>query len=272
MSDGDLTQFNRVAANAETAVTANALTSALLLPTDGKKITADNNAAGKAPVNRSLKRIGEWLAGLQGSIWGNVTGVTRRTLHSLMVDGTGGNSNTALGGQVVASDDIIATLGRMLIESVSGYLRVGGAAAQRGYYTNAGLHFMDTAAAGNEDANPPGDGPQQNRLCAKNICKAWISLSTDGAGDFTIHDRFNVEEIEITSSPNQVIVTFAGDFADTNYAVGVSGSDSSDTYSALSYSYVHGDKAVGSFPLRLKNDPVAEAMHIDLTFHGKQDT
>jgi hypothetical protein len=50
MADADLTQFNRVAADAEAANAADALTSQLLLITDGKKIVGETNSAGKAPV------------------------------------------------------------------------------------------------------------------------------------------------------------------------------------------------------------------------------
>lgn len=272
MSDGDLTQFNRVAANAEAAVTGNALTSAMLLPTDGKKITAENNSAGKAPVNRSLKRIGEWLAGIMGAIFGNVTGVTRRTVHSWHADGTGMQASTANAGEVKAFSDIVTEEGNVLVESAR-YVRVGGGVpAQRTFHTNAALEFQNTQDAANLDANPPGDGPQQNRQCAKNICKAWISLSTDGSGGYTIHDRYNIASVALSSAPNEVRVDFAGTFADNNYAVSVAGTDTSDTFGVLNTRYIHADKNAAYFPLGLKNDPTAEPMHIDLIFFGKQNS
>lgn len=102
-SDGDLQQYSRAAANAEAANAENALTSALLLPTDGKLISADANGTGKAPVNRGLKQLADYATGVRCGIFGNCVGVNSRTLRSLQVDGTGGASATAAAGTLVAS-------------------------------------------------------------------------------------------------------------------------------------------------------------------------
>ena len=103
MADADLTQFNRVAADAEAANAADALTSQLLLITDGKKITGETNSSGKAPVNRGTKALALMIAGLRGALFGNVTGIAKRSLKSLLVDGTGGATHTTPDGCIRAA-------------------------------------------------------------------------------------------------------------------------------------------------------------------------
>lgn len=98
MADADLTQYNRTAVAAEAANAADALTSQLLVITDNKLITGELNGANQAPVNRGLKRLGDMIAGVRGSLWGNVAGIAKRSLHSLLVDGTGGASHTLAAG------------------------------------------------------------------------------------------------------------------------------------------------------------------------------
>ena len=102
-SDGDLQQYNRPAANAEAANAANALTSALLLPTDGKLISADSNSAGKAPVNRSLKQLADAISGVRCMFTGECGSVNQRTAKSLQVDGTGGQTASAPSGTIQVS-------------------------------------------------------------------------------------------------------------------------------------------------------------------------
>lgn len=99
-ADADLQQYNRPAANAEAANAASALTSALLLPSDGKLITADANSAGKAPVNRSLKELGDMIAGVRCMILGNCASVNRRTVKALEVDASGGLVSTSPDGTI----------------------------------------------------------------------------------------------------------------------------------------------------------------------------
>ena len=102
-ADADLQQYSRIAATVEAACGANPLTSSLLLPVDGKQITADNNAAGKAPVNRSLKQLADYATCVRCMFTGACAGVNLRTAKALEVDGTGGNVSTAAAGTIVAS-------------------------------------------------------------------------------------------------------------------------------------------------------------------------
>jgi len=87
----DSQQYNSSAANAEAQnAIANVLTSANRLVVDGKGITADNDAAGRSPINPGLKTLWDLVRGLRCAIWGNCPGVNMRTFKSLDVDGTGG--------------------------------------------------------------------------------------------------------------------------------------------------------------------------------------
>ena len=84
-------QYSSSAANAEAAnAIANVLTSANRLVVDGYGVTADNDAAGRSPINPGLKVLWDMVRGLRCAIWGNCAGVNQRTVKSLHVDGTGG--------------------------------------------------------------------------------------------------------------------------------------------------------------------------------------
>lgn len=102
-ADADLVQYNRLAADVEAACGANPLTSALYLVQDGKKITADNNAAGKAPINRSMKQLADYASCVSCMVSGACAGVNLRTVKALEVDGTGGAVAMAAAGTVVPS-------------------------------------------------------------------------------------------------------------------------------------------------------------------------
>ena len=50
------------------------LTDTISMPTDGPFVTADNDAAGKSPVNIGLKDMANMITGLAGSLIGNIAG------------------------------------------------------------------------------------------------------------------------------------------------------------------------------------------------------
>jgi hypothetical protein len=108
-SDGDLQQYSRAAANAEAANAGNALTGPLLLATDGKLISADSNASGKAPVNRGLRQLADYVTGVRCAFTGECASVNQRTAKSLQVDGTGGQVASAPAGSIVASGYVQAS-------------------------------------------------------------------------------------------------------------------------------------------------------------------
>ncbi len=103
-ADGDMQQYNRTAMNVEAACGLAPLTSALYLPTDGKRITADSNAAGSAPVNRGLKQAADYWTCVRCAVIGDCGGgINQRTLKSVHVDGTGGVVSSAGAGEVKAN-------------------------------------------------------------------------------------------------------------------------------------------------------------------------
>lgn len=106
--DTDLQQYNRAAATVEAANTAAALTSPVLLVRDGKKITADSNGLGSAPINRSVKQVADYATGTRCAVQGNCASVNPRTVKSLSVDGTGGAVSVAAAGSVVATGALSA--------------------------------------------------------------------------------------------------------------------------------------------------------------------
>lgn len=102
MSNADLTQYNGTQAFPATAdVGTNA--DPYLTPTDGFKITALSNLVNEAPVNVSLKRIKDLLLGLRGATIGDFAFASRKTFHSLVIDGIGGAVSTAVAGTILST-------------------------------------------------------------------------------------------------------------------------------------------------------------------------
>ena len=56
-----------------------------------------------------------------------------------------------------------------------------------------------------------------NRVTPKNVCKAWVLCHTDGAGNVTAVDGFNIASASISSAT--LTVGWASNFASTNYSV-----------------------------------------------------
>ena len=102
-ADSDLQQYTRASIDVEAVCGANPLSSSLLLVRDGKLITADNNGAFKAPINRSVKQIADYMTCVRCMVSGACAGVNLRTLKSLQIDGVGGNVATASAGTIVPS-------------------------------------------------------------------------------------------------------------------------------------------------------------------------
>lgn len=220
-SDGDLQQYSRPAANAEAANAANALTSSLLLPTDGKLITADANSAGKAPVNRGLKQLADLAAGVWCGTFGNCAGVHSRTLKSLHVDGSGGVNSSATSGNALIhggveaqtgdivsdlgdlvaavgninaftgkihalSGDIVADLG--VVQALNGFVIAGDPTTPRyGQLSKGGMYLYGTLTT-NSGANPAQGVSIKNQQRAKNIVKHYIRVATNSANTIILQD------------------------------------------------------------------------------------
>ena len=243
-SDGDLQQYNRPAANAEAANAANALTSALLLPTDGKLISADANGTGKAPVNKGTKALADYVTGVRCAIFGNCAGVNQRTLKSLQIDGTGGAVNglaagdldvsgdTTLGGLLTVAGNIVGALqatidGRIRstngdIEALNGSL-IAGNSVTPAYSTlqRSLLLFVGTAVTG---SNPARGTSIKNQLRAKNTPKHWIRVSGTG-GAVTLQEgagNWSAAVVDLGGgyvARYRVRVTMSDAMDNANYAV-----------------------------------------------------
>lgn len=252
MADADLQNY------AGTPVWNDDLTAAsTLLPVDGKKITADNNAAGRAPVNRSLKQLKQMLIGVHDGIFGSRSGSTRRTLKSLEVDGTGGAASTipagdikALGNVTAAAGDLLAPAGAVtaagIVQSTGGSLvsqvadliaaattslvRIGLSPAQRVEIGNHVLRFLATGTGG-ADANPPQGTSIKNQLRAKNLVKANAFIEMQAANVISSFDGNGVATAVI-SGGTAIKITFVDAFADTRYSI-----TTSDVYQAAGVRY-----------------------------------
>jgi hypothetical protein len=273
MADADLTQFNRVAADAEAANAADALTSQLLLITDGKKIVGETNSAGKAPVNRGTKALALMIAGLRGALFGNVTGIAKRSVKSFYADGTGGATHTKPDGNIHAANNLVAETGDVMssagaVEATAGPLRAGTAAGERCYTDKSGVHFA-TISTGSSGANPPKTEVIPNQYRALNSIKYWIVFETDGSGGITNLDASGGATLTIASS--KIVVSFPlPDFDNTHYAVFGNGGSAG---SAAAFHCDPADKAVGSCKFKLGSfDPATTALYGQVMICGRQTT
>jgi hypothetical protein len=73
--------------------------------------------------------------------------------------------------------------------------------------------YVDLSHAGTVAVNTP----FTNHLTPKNVCKVWALLHTDGLGNITAVEGFNVSGVSVASAT--VTLDFATNFASTNYAV-----------------------------------------------------
>lgn len=201
MAAGDRQTYTRIAGTVEAKMStwiAAMLADTISMPKDGPKITADNDAAGKSPVNVGLKDLSNMLTGLAGSLYGNIVGVTQRTLKSFYVDGTGGVTHTVTSGYG---------------QALTAFL-VGATGAIRAQLDTAKLAFTGTAASG---SNPLATVAAPNTLDALMVPKAWVRWETDGAGGITYSDGGRVTSVQLPGA-SKVKINFATAFDSTVYA------------------------------------------------------
>ena len=179
------------------SLVASMLASTISMPTDGPKITADNDGAGKSPVNVGLKDLANLITGLAGSLYGNVVGIGQRSLKSFYIDGTGGVIHTVASGY-----------GQVLTAFL-----VGATGAIRAQLDTAKLAFTGTVASG---SNPAKTAAGANTLDALMIPKAWAWWSTDGVGGITLNDGGRIASATIVGT--NVRLTFASSFDNATYA------------------------------------------------------
>lgn len=207
-ADADLQQYNGSAA------WENDLTAAsYLLPRDGKKITADSNAVGSAPVNRSLKQIKDYVIAMHRGIFG-VGGTGRRTVYSLEADGVGGQTSSIDPAWIAST----ATNDRTLIKPTSVQVFDRGASGGETLLTKGSLAFINTADGG---GNPARTIPVNNKVIPLNIPKAWGRVFTDAMGSLTVLDGYNLTSCTAVA-PNYIDCDMAVILDSTNYLVMVS--------------------------------------------------
>lgn len=201
-ADADLQQYNGSA-----VWSADLTTASTLLPRDGKRITADSNAVGSAPVNRSLKQIKDLLIGIHQGIFGIGT-ATRRTVKSLEADGTGGAVSTLLAGGIASNTANDRSLMTPTDVSVFKISPTGGQTKM----TKGAIIFTNVADGGGNPARTVG---VINKVLPLNTVKAWLNAATDGAGGVTITDGFNITSCTVIDNVT-VDCQLASSLADTN--------------------------------------------------------
>lgn len=185
-ADADLQQYNG------SAVWENDLTAAsYLLPRDGKKITADSNAVGSAPVNRSLKQIKDYVIAMHRGIFG-VGGTGRRTVYSLEADGVGGQTSSIDPAWIAST----ATNDRTLIKPTSVQVFDRGASGGETLLTKGALAFINTVDGG---GNPARTSPINNKVMPINTAKAWVNIQTQ-TGVVTYADGYNITSCTVQSN------------------------------------------------------------------------
>jgi hypothetical protein len=120
-------------------------------------------------------------------------------------------------------------------------------------------------------SNPAATTAFSNTVTKLNTCKAWAKITSDGAGNVTLVDGFNIASVTLTGSPNYTFkVTFGTAMADGNYAV-VGVTSSSGPYTFYMFSAV-----AGNFEFRTHTthaawlDPATNAITTTLHVYGRQ--
>jgi len=265
MADADLQQYNGTPNWQNDLVAASKL-----LPRDGKKITADNNATGRAPINRGIRQFIDLMIAVHDGIFGTRTGATRRTLKSLEVDGTGGNASALAPGLIKA----LAYKAVQYFEvdtgsSVHSIFGTNGvidrAAGGQLTYDYQSLKWEDTAAGG---ANPASTAARANTLDALTIPKGWLKVVTDGAGNIAVADGARIASASIVAG-NKIQITLATAMDNADYSV-VGHNRVGGAPSLLNLDPA--DQAAGSFKLSYGVNPASTAITVWLQIAGRQTT
>ena len=202
-ADADLQQYN-----GSPTFAADWTAQAKLLVRDGKKITADDNGAGKAPVNRGIKQIVDIIGGMHDGMFGSRVGAVRKTVKSLEADGAGGQTST-LDPAWIAST---ATNDRTLIKPTSVQVFDRGASGGETLLTKGSLAFINTADGG---GNPARTSPINNKVIPLNTAKAWVNIQTQ-MGVVTYADGYNITSCTVQSN-TAVYCDLAVILDNTNY-------------------------------------------------------
>lgn len=186
-ADADLQQYN-----GSPNFSADWTTQAKLLVRDGKKITADDNGAGKAPINRSVKQIVDIVGGIHDGIFGSRAGAVRKTVKSLEADGVGGQTSSIDPAWIAST----ATNDRTLIKPTSVQVFDRGASGGETLLTKGALAFLNTVDGG---GNPARTSPINNKVMPINTAKAWVNIQTQ-TGVVTYADGYNITSCTVQSN------------------------------------------------------------------------
>jgi len=129
-----------------------------------------------------------------------------------------------------------------------------------------------TGAAG---SNPPANTAMANTLVAKNMPKAWATITRDGGtGVITVNDGFNVAGVALVNSDLDVEVTFAQAMGSANYAVLLNHMRTA-SHAELDLQAIHvNSKAADKMTIRYGNGMTLTSLYfkIDLVVFGAQTT
>lgn len=203
-ADADLQQYNGVPSWNDDATAASTL-----LPRDGKRITADSNAVGSAPVNRSLKQLKDMFVGLHDATIGSRTGATRRTFKAIHVDGIGGVPSTYLAGYITTTTATDLSLMQPTSVGVFSLSPSGG----QSLLDKGKLTWTNVADGG---GNPAKTAGYVNTALPLNQAKVWATINTS-TGSIFLTDGFNVSSVAIGPG-NKITINFASSFANALYA------------------------------------------------------
>ena len=202
-ADADLQQYN-----GSPNFAADWTAQAKLLVRDGKKITADDNGAGKAPINRSVKQIVDIVGGIHDGIFGSRVGAVRKTVKSLEADGVGGQTSSIDPAWIAST----ATNDRTLIKPTSVQVFDRGASGGETLLTKGSLAFINTADGG---GNPARTSPVNNKVLPLNTAKAWVKIQTQ-MGVVNYADGYNITSCTVQSA-SEVYCDLAIIMDNTNY-------------------------------------------------------
>lgn len=186
-ADADLQQYN-----GSPTFAADWTAQAKLLVRDGRKITADDNGAGKAPVNRGIKQIVDIIGGMHDGMFGSRVGAVRKTVKSLEADGVGGQTSSIDPAWIAST----ATNDRTLIKPTSVQVFDRGASGGETLLTKGSLAFINTADGG---GNPARTSPINNKVIPLNTAKAWVDISTP-LGVVSYGDGYNITSCTVQSN------------------------------------------------------------------------
>lgn len=202
-ADADLQQYN-----GSPNFAADWTAQAKLLVRDGKKITADDNGAGKAPINRSIKQIVDIVGGIHDGIFGSRVGAVRKTVKSLEADGVGGQTSSIDPAWIAST----ATNDSTIIKPTSVQVFDRGASGGEALLTKGSLAFINTADGG---GNPARTSPVNNKILPLNTAKAWVKIQTQ-MGVVNYADGYNITSCTVQSA-SEVYCDLAIIMDNTNY-------------------------------------------------------